>query len=111
MQPIHSEPSKADTQNEHGKAQSPTQTPEAKIPKTDDGARSTEKETQQTKRPRWTDQRWQTVFMGLILFVTGIYASVSFFQWKTMERASSISEQSLKVSEKAYIRVNDIQAD
>lgn len=85
--------------------------PKPEVPKSKDRTEGAASKRETTQNAPWTDQRWQTVFTGLILLVTAIYSSVSYFQWETMKQTLEFSEKALQTSEKARFRVNDIQAD
>lgn len=87
-----------------GQVDLPPEPPKAEVPKTQDETQTSGAQTKRPKRPRWANQRWQTVFTGLILLVTTAYVVVSYFQWQT-------TKDSLRTSHRAYLVVAEIKVD
>ncbi|MFN2453460.1 MAG: hypothetical protein ABR577_04500 [Pyrinomonadaceae bacterium] len=79
-------------------------------PKPVDGAASSNSKTEQPKQR--SNERWMTRFTGLIFLVTAIYAGVSVFQLRAINRQGDLMAkqlESVNIGERAYIGINSIQ--
>ncbi len=101
---MNSNVGKAEAQDEPWEIQLPTKAPDVQVPERHHRTNPASEKTQQYQRAPWSDQRIQTVFMGLIFLVTAGYALVSYFQWTTMK-------DSLRMSQRAYIVPTEIKLD
>jgi hypothetical protein len=67
-------------------------------------ARQGQEQTKLAQMSYLSDKRLQTIFAGAVAAFTIILATVSIFQWRTMEK-------SLRVTERAYLVVSDVRID
>jgi hypothetical protein len=63
-----------------------------------------QKKAKPSQKPKRRYMRWQTYFTGVMATLTLILAGTAIVQWQTMEKT-------LRISQRAYVGVNDIQAN
>jgi hypothetical protein len=85
------------------------QTKEAQ--ETEPTAPHSQKQAQTTQKKRWTNKRLQTIFTGAIALLTFVYALAAIVQWRTMEHQWETMEKTLRVSQRAYLVLKDVQTD